>query len=65
MARYLEQNGALYMQVTIADREEMLDAQLHPQLHKDLVVRVTGFSAHFIALDRETQDEIISRSYWT
>ena len=31
---------------------------------QDLVVRVTGFSAHFIALDKETQNEIIARSYW-
>ena len=42
----------------------MLDAQVHPEKHKDLVVRVTGFSAHFIALDKETQNEIIARSYW-
>ena len=64
IAEYLDQHGALYMQCTVADRAEMLDAQVHPEKHKDLVVRVTGFSAHFIALDKETQNEIIARSYW-
>lgn len=64
IVHYLDNNGALYMQTTIADREEMLDAQVHPERHRDLVVRVTGFSAHFVALDKATQDEIIARSYW-
>ena len=65
IANYLDQHGGLYMQVTVADRAELLDAQIHPERHKDLVVRVTGFSAHFIALDKETQNEIINRSYWS
>ena len=39
----------------------MRDAQRHPEEYKDLVVRVAGYSALFSALDRITQDDIISR----
>lgn len=65
IVEYLNEHGALYIQISVVDRAELLDAQKHPEKHKDLVVRVTGFSAHFIALDKETQYEVIQRSYWS
>ena len=42
--------------------EQLKDAQLHPDRHRDLVVRVSGLSARFVALTREVQDEIITRT---
>ncbi|MDY7037895.1 MAG: glycine radical domain-containing protein, partial [Thermodesulfobacteriota bacterium] len=38
------------------------DAQLHPEDYRDLIVRVAGFSAFFIYLDKGVQDEIIKRT---
>lgn len=62
---YIEQHHGLVTQVTMANREDMIEAQKTPEKYKDLVVRVTGFSARFIALDRQVQDEIINRCYWS
>jgi formate C-acetyltransferase len=38
------------------------EAQLYPEKFRDLVVRVAGFSAFFIHLDKQVQDEIIKRT---
>jgi len=40
---------------------EMEDAYEHPDCHADLIVRVGGFSARFVTLDRDLQREIIER----
>jgi formate C-acetyltransferase len=39
----------------------MLDAQLHPENHRQLVVRIWGWSAYFVELDKEYQDHVIAR----
>ena len=44
------------------DGKTLLDAQVHPELHRNLIVRVAGYSAYFIELDRGVQDEIIKRT---
>jgi len=41
--------------------ETLRHAQLHPEQHQDLTVRVSGLSARFVALTKEVQDEIVSR----
>lgn len=51
-----------HVQFNIVSRETMLDAQIHPEQHKDLIVRVAGYSAFFNALSRMTQDDIIERT---
>lgn len=61
---YINDRGGMLAQITVANREDMLQAQINPEAYKDLVVRVTGFSARFVALNKETQDEILQRSYW-
>ena len=50
------------MQFNYLDNETMLDAQAHPEKHRDLVVRVAGYSAFFVELCKDVQDEIISRT---
>ncbi len=45
----------------ILDRGELEDALAHPERHGDLIVRVGGFCARFVTLDRDTQKEIVSR----
>ena len=53
--------GGQMAQITTAGLEEMIDAQREPEKHGDLLVRVGGFSARFVDLDRIVQDEIIHR----
>lgn len=50
------------MQFNYLDNETMIDAQKHPDKHRDLVVRVAGYSAFFVELCKDVQDEIISRT---
>ena len=40
----------------------MLEAQKNPKDYRDLVVRVAGYSAFFVELCKDVQDEIISRT---
>ena len=54
--------GGLHVQYNLVDTKTLQDAQIHPELHKDLVVRVGGFSAYFVQLTREVQDDIIART---
>ena len=51
-----------HVQYNIVSRETLIDAQLHPEKHKDLIVRVAGYSAFFNALSKATQDDIIGRT---
>ena len=51
-----------HVQYNIVSRETLLDAQIHPENHKDLIVRVAGYSAFFNVLSRKTQDDIIERT---
>jgi formate C-acetyltransferase len=55
-------NGGQHIQFNMVDTGELLDAKAHPEKHRDLVVRVGGFSAYFIMLSPEIQDDIIYRS---
>lgn len=50
------------MQLNAVNRETLLDAQKNPQDHQDLIVRVWGWSGHFVQLDKSYQDQIIQRT---
>ena len=54
--------GAGHAQFTIFDRETLIDAKKNPDNYRNLVVRVAGYSAFWVELTPELQDEIISRS---
>ncbi|MGI6511403.1 MAG: glycyl radical protein [Catenisphaera adipataccumulans] len=54
-----------HVQYNIVSRETLLDAQAHPEKHKDLIVRVAGYSAFFNVLSKVTQDDIIERTEQT
>jgi pyruvate-formate lyase len=53
--------GGLQVQLSIADTAELRDAQINPEAHRDLMVRITGYSAVFTDMCRGAQDEIIRR----
>ena len=54
--------GGMHIQFNILTKEKLLAAQKNPENYRSLVVRVAGYSAFFIELDKEIQDEIISRT---
>ncbi|MBQ9783889.1 MAG: hypothetical protein IJW29_00105 [Clostridia bacterium] len=60
LASYFNQGG-LHAQVSAAGVEELLDAQRNPQAHRDLCVRVTGYSGVFVDMCERLQNDVIER----
>ncbi len=54
--------GGMQLQYNVVDAETLKQAQENPDDHRDLVVRVAGFSAYFVELYEDLQNEIITRS---
>jgi len=54
--------GGHHVQFNVVDAATLKDAQLHPDLHRDLIVRVAGYSDYFCDLGKALQDEIIART---
>ena len=50
--------------VTVVDSGALEDAMVHPEKYPDLIVRVSGFSAVFVNLRKETQQELLSRTLY-
>lgn len=55
-------NGGKHIQFNVVNREDMVDAKVHPEEHSELVVRVAGYSAYFTRLSEAIQDEVINRT---
>ena len=47
---------------TVVSAEELQDAKIHPENHRDLIVRVGGYSDYFVDLSPELQDNVIART---
>ncbi|NLG78242.1 MAG: glycyl radical protein [Firmicutes bacterium] len=54
--------GGHHIQFNVVRAETLRDAQAHPERHRDLIVRVAGYSDYFCDLSRALQDEIIART---
>ena len=54
--------GIHHIQFNVIDKDILLDAQQHPDRYGDLTVRVAGYSAYFVDLEKEMQDQIIART---
>ncbi len=54
--------GGTQVQFNMVDSAILREAQRHPEKHRDLFVRVSGYSAEFIGLSEIAQEEIISRT---
>lgn len=54
-------HGGKHVQFNVVNKEEMVDAKIHPEDHPELVVRVAGYSAYFTRLTPGIQDEVINR----
>jgi len=62
LIRAYEEMAGWHVQFNIVSNETLRDAQKHPEQHKDLMVRVAGFSAFFTQLHKDIQDNIIART---
>jgi formate C-acetyltransferase len=58
---YFRMNGH-HVQFNVVDAELLREAQANPEEHRDLIVRVAGYSDYFCDLGRSLQDEIIART---
>jgi len=58
---YFSQGGH-HVQFNIVDREILLEAMDHPERHRNLLIRVAGYSDYFTLLSRDIQLEILSRA---
>lgn len=58
---YFSRNGK-HIQFNVVNREILEDAQKTPERHKDLIVRIAGYSAYFTQLGEPMQNEIIGRT---
>ena len=50
------------LQFNIVDKETLIEAQKNPDMYKDLIVRIGGYSDFFVKIPKSLQDEIISRT---
>ena len=53
--------GGMQIQFNIISNEKLREAQKNPEEHKDLLIRVAGYSAFFVDLDSKIQEDIIDR----
>jgi formate C-acetyltransferase len=56
------QMGGMHVQFNVVDRQTLLDAQKHPEKYRDLIVRITGYSARFVDEPVEIQNNIIAQA---
>jgi formate C-acetyltransferase len=54
--------GGHHIQFNVVDRATLRSAQAHPEEHRNLIVRVAGYSDYFCDLGKDLQEEIISRT---
>jgi formate C-acetyltransferase len=54
--------GVMTMQISMVDEETLLDARQHPENYPNLMVKVAGYSARFVELSAQEQEEIIRRT---
>ncbi|MBR2768564.1 MAG: pyruvate formate lyase family protein [Solobacterium sp.] len=64
MWRTYFKKGGCQLMVTCVNPGELEDAMIHPENHRDLIVRVAGYSAVFVNLDRHVQEELLSRELY-
>lgn len=62
MIKTFVKKGGQHVQINVVDDKTLLDAQIHPENHRNLVVRIAGYMAYFTELDKECQDNLIYRT---
>ena len=59
---FFEPKGGYQVQFNVVGKETLCDAQINPDNHRGLVVRIAGYSVYFTELSKNAQDEIITRT---
>ncbi|MBW8383662.1 MAG: hypothetical protein K0M69_14225, partial [Youngiibacter sp.] len=54
-------SGGKHIQFNVVDKETLIKAKENPKEYRDLVVRIAGYSAYFVQLNPQMQDEVIAR----
>jgi pyruvate-formate lyase len=54
--------GGKWIQFNVVGKQQLLDAQRDPDIYRDLIVRVAGYSAYFVELSKGLQDDIVKRT---
>jgi len=57
--------GVYHVQFNVVDQAKLIEAQKHPEEYKDLLVRVAGYTAFFVELGTDVQNDIIARTVQT
>ena len=57
--------GGHQLQLNAVNVEKLKDAQKHPENYKHLAVRIWGWSAYFVEIDEEYQDQVIARQVYS
>ncbi|MCQ2553454.1 MAG: hypothetical protein MJ150_04025, partial [Clostridia bacterium] len=55
-------NGGKHVQFNVVTQETLIDAHEHPENHRELLIRIAGYSAYFVQLNQEMQTEVINRN---
>ena len=63
LAKAFFAGGGQQYTITVVSPEDLLDARIHPENHRNLIVRVGGYSDYFVNLDEGLQDSVIKRSF--
>jgi pyruvate-formate lyase len=62
LVRAFFKQGGMQIQISVLDSKEMRNAQKEPEKHKDLIVRIGGYSEYFNILNKELQETVIKRT---
>ncbi len=62
--RAVAKSAVQSLQLNCVSKQDLLDAQVHPEKYPNLIVRVTGFSAKFTSLTKEWQQEVLTRNFY-
>ncbi len=63
LAKVYCNGGGQQFTATVIDPQELLDAQINPEAHGNLIVRVGGYSDRFVNLKKDLQDNVIARTF--
>ncbi len=62
--RALSNSAIQSLQLNCVSKQDLLDAQVHPEKYPNLIIRLTGFSVKFTSLTKEWQQEVLTRNFY-